>query len=142
MSKSCDNHIEIASSPQEILERVMAAFTDPERRYRSDPGHPDMCNVFRLHKFFTPGRVEEVASECRTAGLGCVDCKKMLAQSISSVFEPFRERRATLASKPNYVAEVLAEGANRAEVIAKETMKEVKEKVGLLQRVHLQHVHD
>jgi tryptophanyl-tRNA synthetase len=142
MSKSYNNQIEISASPQEILERVMAAFTDPERRYRSDPGHPDMCNVFRLHKFFTPARVEEIASECRTAGIGCVDCKKMLAQSISSAFESFRERRATLASKPNYVAEVLAEGANRAEVIAKETMEEVKEKIGLLQRVHLQHVHD
>jgi tryptophanyl-tRNA synthetase len=142
MSKSCDNHIEIAASPQQILERVMTAFTDPERQYRSDPGHPDVCNIFRLHKFFTPARVEEIASECRNAGLGCVDCKKILAQSISLVFEPFRERRAALASKPNYVAEVLAEGANRAEVIAKETIKEAKEKVGLLQRIHLQHVHD
>ena len=110
----------------------MTAFTDPERKYRSDPGHPDMCNIFCLHKFFTPTRVEEIASECRTAGIGCVDCKKMLAQSISSTLEPFRERRAIIASKPNYVAEVLADGATRAEAIAKDTMKEVKEKMGLL----------
>jgi tryptophanyl-tRNA synthetase len=142
MSKSCNNHIEIAASPQEILERVMTAVTDPARRYRSDPGHPDVCNIFRLHKFFTSTRIEEIASECRNAGIGCVDCKKMLAQSIGSAFEPFREKRAALASKPNYVAEVLAEGANRAEVIAEATMKEVKERVGFLQRVHLEHVRD
>ncbi len=132
MSKSFNNYIEIAASPQGISERVMTAFTDPERKYRSDPGHPDMCNIFCLHKFFTPTRVEEIASECRTAGIGCVDCKKMLAQSISSTLEPFRERRAIIASKPNYVAEVLADGATRAEAIAKDTMKEVKEKMGLL----------
>ena len=135
MSKSYNNYIEMAASPQGISEQVMTAFTDPERKYRSDLGHPDICNIFRLHKFFTPTRAEEIASECRTAGIGCVDCKKILAQSISSSLEPFRERRVTLASKPNYVTEVLAEGANRAEVIAKETMKEVKEKMKLLQRI-------
>jgi tryptophanyl-tRNA synthetase len=132
MSKSYNNHIEIAASAQEIAERVMSAFTDPLRRYRSDPGHPDACNIFRLHKFFTPGQVEEIASECPKAGIGCVDCKKMLAQSISLSLEPFREKRAILASKPNYVTEVLAEGANRAEAIARETIKEVKEKMRLL----------
>ena len=142
MSKSYNNYIEIAASPQEITERVMAAFTDPERRYRSDPGHPEGCNIFRLHKFFTPSRVEEIASECRRAGIGCVDCKKMLAQSISLALEPFRERRAILASKPNYIAEVLAEGANRAEVIAKETMREVKEKMRLIPRFGSRDVHN
>ena len=132
MSKSYNNYIEIAASSQEISERVMTAFTDPERKYRSDPGHPDISNIFRLHKFFTPARMEELASECRRASIGCVDCKKILAQSISSNLEPFRERRAVLASKRNYVAEVLAEGTNRAEAIAKETMKEVKERMKLV----------
>jgi tryptophanyl-tRNA synthetase len=134
MSKSFNNYIEIAASPQEISERVMAAFTDPERKYRSDLGHPDICNIFHLHKFFTAARVEEIASECRTAGIGCVDCKKILAQSISSTLEPFREKRALLASKPGYVTEVLAEGAAKAEAIAKETIKEVKEKMRLILR--------
>ena len=133
MSKSYNNYIEIAAPPEEILSRVMTAVTDPARRYRSDRGHPDICNIFSLHKFFTPSRVKEIASECRTAGIGCVDCKKMLAQSISSTLEPFREKRAILASKPNYVTEVLADGANRAEAIARETMKEVKDKMKLLQ---------
>jgi len=133
MSKSYNNYIEIAAPAEEILSRVMTAVTDPARRYRSDPGHPDICNIFGLHKFFTPSRVEEIASECRTAGIGCVDCKKMLAQGISSTLEPFRERRATLASRPDYVNEVLADGAKRAEAIARETLKEVKDKMGLLQ---------
>jgi len=138
MSKSYNNHIEISASPQEILKRVMTAVTDPARKYRSDPGHPEVCNVFRLHNFFTPARVEEIAAECRSASIGCVDCKKMLAESISSNLEPFRERRAALASKPGYVTQVLADGANRAEVIAKETIKEVKEKMKLLQRADLE----
>ena len=137
MSKSHDNHIEIAASPQEIRERVMTAFTDPSRRYRSDPGRPEACNIFRLHNFFTPARVEEIASECRSARIGCVDCKKVLAKSIISNLEPFRERRASLASKPGYVTQVLADGADRAEAIAKETIGEVKEKMKLLQRADL-----
>jgi tryptophanyl-tRNA synthetase len=138
MSKSYDNHIEIAASPQEIRERVKTAFTDPARRYRSDPGHPEACNVFRLHNFFTQVRVEEIASECRSARVGCVDCKKILAESISLNLEPFRERRADLASRPGYVTQVLADGANGAEALAKETIREAKEKIGLLQRADLE----
>lgn len=76
-----------------------------------------------------------IASACPHAGIGCVECKKMLAQNIASALEPFREKRAALASKPDYVTEVLTEGANRAEAIAKETIKEVKEKMRLPQRV-------
>jgi tryptophanyl-tRNA synthetase len=137
MSKSYDNQIEIAASPEEISKRVMTAVTDPARKYRSDPGHPEICNVFRLHNFFTPARVEEIAVECRGARIGCVDCKKLLAESISSNLEPFRERRADLASKPGYVNEVLADSANRAEAIAEETITEVRSKMRLLQRSDL-----
>ncbi len=131
MSKSYNNYIEIASPPQQILERVMTAVTDPARRYRSDPGHPEICGIFSLHKFFTLERVEEIASDCRSAKIGCVDCKKLLAGNIASNLAPFREKRATLAAKPNYVTEVLADGAARAEVIARETIREVKQKMKL-----------
>ena len=131
MSKSYNNHIEIASSPQQILERVMTAVTDPARRYRSDPGHPEICNIFSLHKFFTPDRVDEIASDCRSAKIGCVECKKLLAVNITSNLAPFREKKAALAAKPNYVTEVLADGATRAEVIAKETIREVKQRMKL-----------
>jgi len=137
MSKSYNNHIEVSASPQEVAKRVMTAVTDPARKYRSDPGHPEICNVFRLHNYFTKDRVQEIDSECRSARIGCVDCKKILAESINLNLKPFRERRAALAAKPGYVNQVLADGANRAEAIAKETLKEVKEKMKLLQRADL-----
>ncbi|MCD6600178.1 MAG: tryptophan--tRNA ligase [Dehalococcoidia bacterium] len=132
MSKSCNNYIEISAPPEEILRRVMTAVTDPGRKYRSDPGRPEVCNVYNLHKYFTSSRAEEIAAECRAADIGCVDCKRMLAQSISSGLESFRGKRATLVSKPDYVADVIADGARRAEAIAKETMKEVREHMKLL----------
>ncbi len=132
MSKSYNNYIEIASPPQQILERVMTAVTDPARRYRSDPGHPEICGIFSLHKFFTLDQVEQIASDCRSARIGCVDCKKLLAGNIASNLAPFREKRAALAAKPNYVTEVLTDGAARAEVIAKETITEVKQKMKLI----------
>ena len=136
MSKSCDNQIEITASPQEILKRVMSAVTDPSRRYRKDPGHPEICNIFSLHKIFTDtAKVEEISSECINAGIGCVDCKKLLAGNIAASFEPFRERRALLASKPEYVKDVLASGANRAQSIAIKTMDEVRDAIGLLPRI-------
>ncbi|MGQ9545973.1 MAG: tryptophan--tRNA ligase [Dehalococcoidia bacterium] len=137
MSKSYDNHIEIAASPEEISKRVMMAVTDPARKYRSDPGHPEVCNVFRLHNSFAPAEVDKIASQCRSAQIGCVDCKKMLAANISSNLEPFRERRAALASRPGYVSQVLADGANRAEAIARQTIGEVKERMKLLGRTDL-----
>lgn len=142
MGKSYDNQIELAATAQETLQRVMTAVTDPARRYRTDPGHPEVCNVFRLHHFFNPERVEEVTIQCRSASIGCVECKTFLAQGINSVLTSFRERRATLATKPEYVTEVLADGACRAQVIARETLEEVKEKIGLLKRAFTEHVCD
>jgi tryptophanyl-tRNA synthetase len=138
MSKSYNNQIEISAPPEEISKRVMTAVTDPARKYRSDPGHPEICNIFRLHNFFTQDRVGEIASDCLSARIGCVDCKKILAERISSNLKPFRERRASLASKPGHVAQVLIDGANRAEAIAKETLKEVREAMKLLQRADLE----
>ena len=132
MSKQINNDIVLAASPQETLDRVKTAFTDPARKYRSDPGHPDVCNVYRLHQAFNCNRLEEIASECRAAAIGCVDCKELLAQEINDTLEPFRERRNELAQKPDYIKEVLAEGARSAQAIARETIREVKEKMGLI----------
>ena len=134
MSKSLDNHIELAASPEETLERVMTAFTDPARKYRSDPGHPEVCNVYRLHQAFNPAKGEEYSTQCRRADIGCVDCKRMLAEEMNTALEPLRERRHELATKPEYVREVIADGARRAEIIARETLREVKEKMGLVLR--------
>jgi tryptophanyl-tRNA synthetase len=132
MSKQIGNDIELALSDEETRDRVMEAVTDPARRYRDDPGHPKVCNVFRLHGYFSPFAQDELAEKCRAAKIGCVDCKQNLAQEINSTLKAFRERRAVLAAKPQYVKDVLSDGASRARVIARETMREVKQKMGLL----------
>lgn len=131
MSKSLNNHIEIASSPEEIRERVMRMVTDPQRRYRTDPGRPEVCNVFTFHGFFSPEQTAEIEKACRTAQIGCVECKEILAKNIAQEFAPFRERREALAAKPETVWEILADGAARARVIAEATLAEVKEAVAL-----------
>jgi tryptophanyl-tRNA synthetase len=132
MSKSLNNHIELAATPEETTRRVMSMVTDPQRMRRSDPGNPDICNVFSMHKTFSsPEEVETVNVECRRAGIGCVDCKKMLARNLNAHFEPFRERRQALAEKPSQVWDVLHDGACRAKAIAEATMVEVRAAVGL-----------
>jgi tryptophanyl-tRNA synthetase len=88
--------------------------------------------VWRLHHFYHPQLVETIADECRQARRGCVECKEQLAQGINAALAPFRQRRAELAAKPQYVEEVLADGARRANAIATETLREVKEKMGLI----------
>ncbi|MFC1928494.1 tryptophan--tRNA ligase [Chloroflexota bacterium] len=132
MSKQLDNDVEIAFSPEETTERVMTAVTDPARRYRDDPGHPEICNIHKLDEYFNPLQREQFADQCRRAEIGCVEHKMALAQQINSVLQPFRERRATLAAKPQYVTDVLTDGAQRAGVIARETIKEVKQRMGLI----------
>jgi tryptophanyl-tRNA synthetase len=132
MSKSLNNHIEIAATPEETQQRVMQMVTDPARIRRSDPGNPDVCNVFSMHKVFSSA--EEVAMvnvECRRAGIGCVDCKKLLAKNMNANLAPFRQRRSELAQDPDLVRNVLQDGAQRAKVIASQTIREVKEAVGL-----------
>jgi tryptophanyl-tRNA synthetase len=132
MSKSLNNHIELASTAEETTARVREMVTDPARMKRTDPGNPDVCNVYTMHKIFSPQQdVEMVNVECRRAGIGCVDCKKLLAKNMNADLEPFRARRAELASRPGYVKEVLDDGADRARVIAQQTMKEVREAIQL-----------
>ncbi len=132
MSKSLNNHIEMMAAPEETLERIMTMVTDPQRKRRSDPGDPDVCNVFSMHKIFSP--VEEVAminAECRRATIGCVDCKKRFAKNLNTHLAPFRERRDEIARDPEYVQDVLSDGAKRAHKIAASTIAEVKEAIGL-----------
>jgi tryptophanyl-tRNA synthetase len=132
MSKSLNNHIELAATPAETTARVMEMVTDPARMKRTDPGNPDICNVFSMHKIFSPQEeVEMVNIECRRAGIGCVDCKKRFAANLNKHLEPFRAKRAELASKPDYVSEVLDDGARRARVIARQTMEEVRDAMQL-----------
>jgi tryptophanyl-tRNA synthetase len=109
----------------------MTAFTDPARKFRNDPGHPEICNIYRLHDFYTSLKMQEIGEKCRTAQIGCVECKRLLAENINKALVPFREKRAQLAEKQGYVQEVIADGARRAQAIARETIKEVKDKMGL-----------
>lgn len=132
MSKSLNNHIEIAATPEETQQRVMMMVTDPQRIRRQDPGNPDVCNVFSMHKIFTPKEdVDMINVECRRAGIGCVDCKKRFAANLNAALAPFRARRAELASQPDRVMAILEDGAARARAIAEETMKEVRAAVQL-----------
>jgi tryptophanyl-tRNA synthetase len=132
MGKSLNNHIELASTPEETQQRIMMMVTDPNRMKRTDPGNPDICNVFSMHKIFTSeADVEMINTECRRAGIGCVDCKKRFAESLNKALQPFREKRALLAADPNFVTGVLHDGAERARAIARQTMAEVREAVQL-----------
>src|SRR5512135_2121938 len=127
MSKSLNNHIELAATPEETRKRVMQMVTDPARVTRSDPGNPDICNVYTMHKIFSPqSDVDMVNVECRRAGIGCVQCKTLFAKNLNQHLEPFRAKRAEIASRPEAVTEVLDDGARRARVIAQQTMEEVK----------------
>jgi tryptophanyl-tRNA synthetase len=133
MSKSLNNHIEIAATPEETLQRVMKMVTDPARLRRTDPGNPDVCNVFTLHKVFSSSEeVEMVNRECRCAGIGCVEDKQLFARNLNAALAPFREKRAELGRNPDYVFDVLYDGAKRARVIARQTMAEVRAAVGLI----------
>ena len=132
MSKSLNNHIEIAATPEETKKRVMMMVTDPQRMRRTDPGRPEVCNVFSMHKIFSPAdEVAMIDVECRRAGIGCVECKQRYVANLNANLAPFRERRAKLAGDLNYVQDVLDDGARRAREIAEQTMVDVRKAVGL-----------
>jgi hypothetical protein len=122
----------MAATPEETQKLVMTMVTDPQRMRRTDPGNPDVCNVFSMHKVFsTKEEVDMVNVECRRAGIGCVDCKKMLARNLNAHLAPFREKRNALAENPSDVWDVLYDGARRARVIAEQTMVEVRDAIGM-----------
>lgn len=132
MGKSLDNHIEIAATPEETQKRVMMMVTDPARIKRTDPGNPDICNVFSMHKIYSSKEeVEMVNIECRRAGIGCVDCKKLYAKNLNHALEPFRAARSRFDEKPDEVWDILNDGAKRAQKIAAQTMQEVRAAIGL-----------
>jgi tryptophanyl-tRNA synthetase len=132
MSKSLNNNIDLAMTPEETRQRVMMMVTDPARIKRTDPGNPDMCNVFTMHKTFTPKEeVERIDLECRRAGIGCVECKKIFAENLNRALEPFRAKRADLAAKPDRVQAILDDGAARARKLAEKTMQAVRAAVQL-----------
>ena len=132
MSKTLDNHLDLAATPEETTKRVLTAFTDPERVRREIPGRPEVCNVYSMHKIFSGADATSIVySECTTAQRGCVDCKRHLADSINDHLKDLRARREEIKARPGYVQEVLHEGGKKARAIATETIAEVYEKMGL-----------
>ena len=131
MSKSMGNTIGLLEPPEAIWEKLRPAVTDPARIKRTDPGTPEICNIYHLHQAFSPDSlVETVAVNCRTAGWGCIDCKKALLQSMDAELTPIRRRAAELRDDPGTVSDVLDAGAHRASAIAKETVAAVRERMG------------
>jgi tryptophanyl-tRNA synthetase len=132
MSKSLGNTVGLLETPDEIWAKLRPAVTDPARVRRTDPGTPEICNIFHLHRYFSPEPVvEHVAVQCRTAGWGCIDCKRVLFDNIMRELDPIRARADELRARPEHVWEVLRAGAERCRVIARETMCEVRERMGL-----------
>ena len=133
MSKSLDNDIEIAADEKTTEKRIRSMVTDTNLVRRSDPGNPDICNVFAFHKVFSPPELcAEIDRECRVAGIGCVDCKKKLAANLNASLAPLRERRAELAKNSDRVWESLRDGARRAGAIADATIAEVRDAIGIV----------
>lgn len=132
MSKSLGNTVALLDQPSAVWEKLRPAVTDPARVRRTDPGNPDICNIYHLHSAFsTPETVSDVAVQCRSAGWGCIDCKKVLHESIERELVPIRARAAAYDAEPTRVSEVLADGAEKARRVARETMKKVRSLMGL-----------
>ena len=127
MSKSYGNAIYLKDDPATIREKLRPMVTDPARKRRTDPGDPEVCPVFDLHKAFSPQDVREwAAAGCRSAGIGCLDCKAKLADHLIARIAPIYERRQELAKRPDTVWDVLVEGSKKARQVAEATMDDVR----------------
>ncbi|MFO7586686.1 MAG: tryptophan--tRNA ligase [Gemmatimonadota bacterium] len=132
MSKSQDNTIPMLAGPDELWSAVRTAVTDPARVRKDDPGNPNVCNVYALHAHFTdPTARAEIEVRCQTATIGCVQCKRLLADAIAARLAPVRERAAEFRARPALVREILGDGAARARAIAGPVLAEAGERMGL-----------
>ena len=132
MSKSYGNAIYIADTPEEIEAKCKSMFTDPQRIRRSDPGHPETCNLFSFHQLVSPPEVrEQVERDCRLAQIGCVDDKKLIAERIAEYLAPMRQRREELIRNRDEILDILRDGSRTARERARETMEEVRSGMGL-----------
>jgi tryptophanyl-tRNA synthetase len=125
MSKSYDNHIPIEYTEKQTEERIRTFYTDPEKIRKGDPGRPEGCPVFLLHRVYTAEAETEIAPPCRTGELGCVDCKKRLSRNLNQALEPIRTKRTELLKKPDFVWDVLRTGGDRARRQAQSVMQKV-----------------
>ncbi|HOQ38096.1 MAG TPA: tryptophan--tRNA ligase [Acetivibrio sp.] len=126
MSKSYGNTIALSDSPEVIGKKVSTMITDPARIKKDDPGHPDICTVFAFHKVFNEEEIPQIEEDCKGGKIGCVQCKKRLAQKMTEHLEPIYERRQKLLEKPGIVKEILHNGNENAKKVASKTMEEVR----------------
>ena len=132
MSKSLKNYIGMTDPPDEIWKKLAPAVTDTDRKRRSDPGNPDICNICTLHQFFSsPDEIAHIRHGCSTAEIGCLDCKKILHENLVAALTPIQERIKELRERPDYVHVVLSDGAKRCKAMATQTMDEVRKLTGL-----------
>lgn len=133
MSKTYDNCIFLSDSPKEVEQKIKTMKTDPQRIKRTDRGDPELSPVFHLHKIFsTREEQDDVAEGCRTAGIGCIDCKKVLINNLLAVMEPIWERRRSYLEKPDVIEEIVESGSRMAKDAASETMLQVRKAIGLI----------
>lgn len=132
MSKSYENAIYLSDTPQEIRSKVGNMITDPKRIRKDDPGSPDVCSVYSFHKIFSQlADIEDTAQMCKSGTIGCVACKKKMAQNLTAFLEPIRSKREQLEAHPDTVRDILNEGAKKARETAVVTLEEVREKMNL-----------
>ncbi|HUY12091.1 MAG TPA: tryptophan--tRNA ligase, partial [Terriglobia bacterium] len=132
MSKSYNNAIYLSDPPDTVSKKILTMVTDPARKRRTDKGNPDVCPVFDLHKIYSsPLVIDRVNRECRTAEIGCVDCKKLLIEGLNRSLEPLRERRQEFEKHPQRVWEILEDGTSKARTVAQATMAEVRQAMHL-----------
>ncbi len=132
MSKSLGNTVGLLESSEQIWEKLRPAVTDPKRVKRTDPGTPEVCNIFQLHKAFSPpATVEHVAVQCSTAGWGCIDCKRVLRENMVADLVPIQARAKELKANPKLVDDALASGTEKCATIAKQTIRDVRERMGI-----------
>jgi len=132
MSKSYDNAVYLSDPPDVVEQKLRTMMTDPARKRRTDVGDPELSPVYHLHKIFSSQEEQEhIAHGCRTAGIGCIDCKKILINNVFAVMQPIWERRNKLLHNPEIVYEVLRKGTEKARKVVQETMELVREAMGL-----------
>ena len=132
MSKSYDNAIYLSDSPKEVEQKIRTMVTDPARVKKTDTGDPELSPVYQLHKIFSSKEEqEEVAEGCRTAGIGCIDCKKILIRNVFKVMEPIWAKRNELLNNPDLLNHIADKGTAKAKKVAEETMQLVREAMGL-----------
>ncbi len=131
MSKSYENAIYLSDTPQEVEQKIRTMVTDPARVKKTDPGDPELSPVYQLHKIFSSKEeIEQVADGCRTAGIGCIECKKILIRNVFRVMEPIWAKRQELLNSPDTLNEIVEQGTDKAKKVVRETMHLVREAIG------------